>query len=82
MDVKRKSVHSNAKPKTPHPKTSHSKQLDKQKLKEMSRRMFLMNDMVLANAGSLDLFSAIEAGSLETVKKLLGSSETPLDINR
>lgn len=86
MDVKRKSsAHINVKPKTPrhpHPHHHSKQQIDKQKMKEISRRMFLMNDVVLANAGSLDLFSAIEAGSLETVKRLLESSELPLDVNR
>lgn len=78
MDVKRKSAHSNVKPKTPR----HPHHQSKQKIREMGRRMFLMNDFVLANTGSLDLFSAIEAGSLETVKKSIEAPEKPLDINR
>lgn len=83
MEHKGKSAHSNAKPKTPrHHHHNNAKLLDRQKIKE-ARRIFSINDAVLGDGGgAIDLFTAIESGSLDTVRRLIENSETPLDINR
>lgn len=90
MEPKRKSAHSNVKPKTPRHHHHNKLQLDKHKMKEMSRRMFLMNESGGPGGGALlsegssshDLFAAIEVGNLEAVRRLVENPDASLDINR